>query len=107
MNQPTIIKQILKMRIDMLGFSFIPQHSDARVSDQLIYKWNHFKKILHPILLEYYQDLLDKNFPISENILQRDIDNLLSGNAKNYLRNYVTNFKRLLKLVSIEIKGSP
>ena len=85
MNQPTIIKQILKMRIDMLGFSFIPQHSDARVSDQLIYKWNHFKKILHPILLEYYQDLLDKNFPISEKILQRDINNLLSGNAKNYL----------------------
>ncbi|MDC0192849.1 hypothetical protein OAJ53_00095 [Pelagibacteraceae bacterium] len=85
MNQPTIIKQILKMRIEMLGFSFIPQHSDARVSDQLIYKWNHFKKILHPILLEYYQDLLDKNFPISENILQRDIDNLLSGNAKKYL----------------------
>ena len=85
MNQPTIIKQILKMRIDMLGFSFIPQHSDARISDQLIYKWNHFKKILHPILLEYYQDLLDKNFPISENILQRDINNLLSGNAKNYL----------------------
>lgn len=85
MNQPTIIKQILKMRIDMLGFSFIPQHSDARVSDQLIYKWNHFKKILHPILLEYYQDLLDKNFPISENILLRDINNLLSGNAKNYL----------------------
>ena len=85
MNQPTIIKQILKMRIDMLGFSFIPQHSDARVSDQLIYKWSHFKKILHPILLEYYQDLLDKNFPISENILQRDIDNLLCGNAKKYL----------------------
>ena len=85
MNQPTIIKQILKMRIDMLGFSFIPQHSDARVSDQLIYKWKHFKKILHPILLEYYQDLLDKNFPISENTLQRDINNLLSGNAKNYL----------------------
>ena len=85
MNQPTIIKQILKMRIDMLGFSFIPQHSDARVSDQLIYKWNHFKKILHPILLEYYQDLLNKNFPISEKILQRDIDNLLSGNAKKYI----------------------
>ena len=85
MNQPTIIKQILKMRIDMLGFSFIPQHSDARVSDQLIYKWSHFKKILHPILLEYYQDLLNKNFPISEAVLQRDINNLLSRNAKNYL----------------------
>ena len=85
MNQPTIIKQILKMRIDMLGFSFIPQHSDARVSDQLIYKWNHFKKILHPILLEYYQDLINKNFPVSESIVQRDIQRLFSGNAKNFL----------------------
>ncbi len=85
MNQPTLIKQILKMRIDMLGFSFIPQHSDARVSDQLIYKWRHFKKILHPILLEYYQDLINKNFPITEIILQRDINNLFSSNAKNFL----------------------
>ena len=85
MNQPTIIKQILKMRIDMLGFSFIPQHSDARVSDQLIYKWNHFKKILHPILLEYYQDLIHKNFPVSDSIVQRDIQSLFSGNAKNFL----------------------
>jgi hypothetical protein len=85
MNQPTIIKQILKMRIDLLGFSFIPQHSDARVSDQLIYKWNHFKKILHPILLEYYQDLIHKNFPVSDSIVQRDIQSLFSGNAKNFL----------------------
>ncbi len=85
MNQPTIIKQVLKMRIDMLGFSFIPQHSDARVTDQLIYKWSHFKKILYPILLEYYESLLYKNFPLSEDILQRDINKLLFGNAKNFL----------------------
>ena len=73
------------MRIDMLGFSFIPQHSDARVTDQLIYKWSHFKKILYPILLEYYENLLYKNFPLSEDILQRDINKLLFGNAKNFL----------------------
>ena len=85
MNQPTLIKQILKMRIDMLGFSFIPQHSDARVSDQLIYKWIHFKKILHPILFEYYQNLINNNFPITELILQRDINNLFFGNAKSFL----------------------
>jgi len=85
MNQPSIIKQILKMRIDMLGFSFIPQHSDARVSDQLIYKWIHFKKILYPVLLEYYQDLIDKNFPISETIIERDMHNLFCANAKDFL----------------------
>ena len=69
----------------MLGFSFIPQHSDSRVSDQLIYKWNHFKKILYQVLLEYYHGLIDKNFPISETIIQRDIHNLFSRNAKIFL----------------------
>jgi hypothetical protein len=77
MNQPSIIKIVLKMRIDMLGLSFIPQHSDARVTDQLIYKWSHFKNILHEILYEYYEDL-------SKKIIERDINNLLNQNAKSF-----------------------
>ena len=84
MNQPSIIKIVLKMRIDMLGLSFIPQHSDARVTDQLIYKWSHFKNILHEILYEYYEDLLNKNFDLSKFIIERDINNLLNQNAKSF-----------------------
>ena len=34
------------MRIELLGTSFIPQHSDARVLDQLIYKWDHSRQII-------------------------------------------------------------
>ena len=84
MNQPSIIKIVLKMRIDMLGLSFIPQHSDARVTDQLIYKWSHFKNILHEILYEYYEDLSNKNFELSKFIIERDINNLLNQNAKSF-----------------------
>ena len=84
MNQPSIIKIVLKMRIDMLGLSFIPQHSDARVTDQLIYKWSHFKKILHEILYEYYEDLSKKNYELSKFIIERDINNLLNQNAKSF-----------------------
>ena len=84
MNQPSIIKFVLKMRIDMLGLSFIPQHSDARVTDQLIYKWSHFKNILNEILYEYYEDLLRKNFELSKFIIERDINNLLNQNAKSF-----------------------
>jgi hypothetical protein len=84
MNQPSIIKIVLKMRIDMLGLSFIPQHSDARVTDQLIYKWSHFKNILHEILYEYYEDLSKKNFELSKFIIERDINNLLNQNAKSF-----------------------
>ena len=42
MNQPSLIKLILNLRIELLGLNFIPQHSDARVTDQLIYKWKSF-----------------------------------------------------------------
>ena len=34
----------------MLGTSFIPQHSDARVLEQLIYKWRNTRRTLAPIL---------------------------------------------------------
>jgi len=85
MNQPSIIKPVLKMRIDLLGLAFIAQHSDARITDQLIYKWSHFKKILSSTLHEYYEDLLDNNFLITKDIIQRDVDKLLNSNAKDFL----------------------
>ena len=34
------------MRIEMLGLGFTFQHSDSRVLEQLLYKWDHSKKIL-------------------------------------------------------------
>lgn len=40
-NQPSIIEEITKMRVEMLGTAFTAQHSDSRVLDQLIYKWSH------------------------------------------------------------------
>tara|TARA_B100000686_G_scaffold352165_1_gene453210 strand:+ start:2555 stop:3751 length:1197 start_codon:yes stop_codon:yes gene_type:complete len=85
MNQPSLIEQMLKMRIDMLGLSIIPQHSDARVTDQLIYKWSKFKKILHKVLLEYYVDLNENNYEIDLEVIKNDISNLLNNNAKNFL----------------------
>ncbi|HEV2761511.1 MAG TPA: hypothetical protein VGV38_00855 [Pyrinomonadaceae bacterium] len=38
LNNPSIIEEITEERIELLGTSFIAQHSDARVLDQLIYK---------------------------------------------------------------------
>ena len=85
MNQPSIIEPVLKMRIDLLGLSFIPQHSDARITDQLIYKWFNFKSVLKKVMTEYYLKLQLNNFPITEEIIYRDITNLLKNNAVNFL----------------------
>src|SRR5438874_6008804 len=46
LNNPSLVEEITRMRIELLGTSFIPQHSDARVLDQLIYKWDHSRAVI-------------------------------------------------------------
>src|SRR5256884_5206064 len=46
LNNPSIVEEITRERIEMLGASFIPQHSDARVLEQVIYKWRNTRAIL-------------------------------------------------------------
>jgi hypothetical protein len=38
------VEEITRERIEMLGASFIPQHSDARVLEQVIYKWANTRR---------------------------------------------------------------
>jgi hypothetical protein len=52
LNNPSIISEITRQRLELLGTSFIPQHSDARVLEQLIYKWRHSRQIIAASLYE-------------------------------------------------------
>tara|TARA_A100001011_G_scaffold396480_1_gene494448 strand:+ start:444 stop:1646 length:1203 start_codon:yes stop_codon:yes gene_type:complete len=85
MNQPSLITLILNLRIELLGLNFIPQHSDARITDQLIYKWIHFKSLLSDILYKHYNDIQLKSFKISENQISDDVSKLLFKNSQNIL----------------------
>ena len=85
MNQPSLIKLILNLRIELLGLNFIPQHSDARVTDQLIYKWFHFKVLLSEVLYNHYNAIQLKNFKISENQISNDVSKLFFKNSQNFL----------------------
>ena len=67
------------MRFELLGTSFIPQHSDARVLDQLIYKWKHSKKIIGKVLTEKYEDLYDSGWKVDEETIKRDVKNCLGA----------------------------
>jgi hypothetical protein len=58
LNNPTFIAEITAMRLEMLGLSFIPQHSDARILDQLIYKWAHSRVLIADALARKYADLI-------------------------------------------------
>lgn len=75
LNNPVIIEDMTRMRLETLGLSFIPQHSDARVIDQLIYKWDHSKLILKKVMVDKYKDLLATGWQLTREEIQRDMDN--------------------------------
>jgi len=73
------------MRMELLGLSFVPQHSDARILDQLIYKWDHSRKIIGKVLVDKYSDLLATGWNLDEAELKRDAEGLLGGNFWQFI----------------------
>ena len=85
LNNPSLMAEIETMRFELLGTSFIPQHSDARVLDQLIYKWQHSREVIGGVLAEQYEKLSRAGWPIQENNIERDVRLLWSGNFTGFL----------------------
>lgn len=79
-NMPLFIDEITRMRLELLGLSFTPQHSDARVLDQLVYKWAHSKTIIADVLTEKYCDIAATGWKVRGDEITRDIAGLFGGN---------------------------
>jgi len=77
-----LVDEITRERLELLGLSIIPQHSDARILDQLIYKWKHSRQIISKVLVDKYQDLLDSGWLITQDEIGRDVAALLGGILK-------------------------
>src|SRR5580692_7673045 len=82
MNNPSIVEEITRERLEMLGTSFIPQHSDARVLEQVIYKWNNTRRTIGPILSESYRLLTEDGRGVTRRSIQGDITRLFRSNAE-------------------------
>ena len=74
-----------RMRFELLGPSVIPQHSDARVLDQLVYKWAHFRKIVTKVLVDKYSDILDNGWSIEPEEITRDVGDLFGRNFRSFV----------------------
>jgi hypothetical protein len=85
LNNPSIVEEITRERIEMLGASFIPQHSDARVLEQVIYKWNNTRRTLAPILSNAYRLLAEDGRGVTRNDIQRDVTRLFRSNAESWM----------------------
>ncbi len=80
LNNPSIVSEITRERLELLGPSFIPQHSDARVLEQLIYKWRHSRKEIADALYNSYALLLHSGRAVTTAEIARDVRRLFSGN---------------------------
>jgi hypothetical protein len=78
-NVPEIINEMTRMRLELIGLSITPQHSDARVLDQVIYKWTHSRRIIAQILVEKYADLAQTGWHVTREEVQRDVKDLFGG----------------------------
>ena len=84
LNNPSIVEEVTRERIELLGTSFIPQHSDARVLEQVIYKWHNTRRTLAPILANAYQLLFADGAEITRQKIQRDVNRLFRTNFEKW-----------------------
>jgi hypothetical protein len=85
LNNHSIIAEITRERFEMLGTSFIPQHSDARILDQLIYKWDHSRRAISGALFESYAALWHDGRRVSRAEIERDAAKLFSENFRGWV----------------------
>lgn len=83
-NVPLIIDEMTRMRLELLGLSFTPQHSDARVLDQVIYKWEHSRQCIAAALTDKYLDLAATGWVASEAEIKRDVADLMGGSFERF-----------------------
>jgi hypothetical protein len=84
LNNPSIVEEITRERIELLGTSFIPQHSDARVLEQIIYKWRNTRLTLAPILTKTYYLLHNDGKVITRQGIQKDVNRLFRTNFEKW-----------------------
>ncbi len=83
-NVPYIADEMTRMRLELIGLSVTPQHSDARVLDQLIYKWQHSKRVIARALIDKYEDLARTGWTPTAEEIERDVTGLFGGEFERF-----------------------
>lgn len=85
LNNPTLIAEMTRMRMELLGPTFVPQHSDCRVLEQLVYKWDHSRTIIADVLADKYDDLAATGYEPTDEAIARDAHALLWGVTEEWI----------------------
>ena len=83
-NIPLLVEEITRMRLELLGLSFTAQHSDARVLDQIIYKWDHSREVITRLLIEKYEAIERSGWNSTNEEIKRDVEALFGGSYREF-----------------------
>lgn len=86
LNVPSMVEEITRLRLELLGTRFIAQHSDSRVLEQLIYKWDMSRRVIGGVLADRYVGLLKTGWAMTEDDIRRDVAALFGGNFWKFLK---------------------
>lgn len=80
LNIPSLVQEITRQRLELLGPTFVAQHSDARCLEQVIYKWDHARRDVSVALAEQYVRMAEAGRVATEQEMRRDALCLLRDN---------------------------
>src|SRR5579875_773862 len=86
LNNPSVVEEITRERIEMIGASFIPQHSDARILEQVIYKWRNTRRTMAPILTNAYSLLAEDGRAVTAADIEQDVRRMFRTNFERWIR---------------------
>jgi len=84
LNNCSIMERVTQHRLEMLGTTFVAQHSDARVLEQVIYKWKTTRRVVAHAYARSYERLVEAGYPANGAIIHSDADKLLRGNFEAF-----------------------
>lgn len=84
LNNVSIVEEITRERLEMLGASFIAQNSDARVLEQLIYKWRNTRRTIGAVLTRQFELLAEDGREATRGEIQSAVKRLFRENFQSF-----------------------
>lgn len=83
---PSLVEEATRMRVELLGLSMTPHHSNARVLEQLIFRWSHARQVIADVLKGKYLALAATGWTVTEAEVTRDVETLFGGAFEAFLK---------------------
>ena len=83
---PSLMEDAARLRVELLGLSMTPHHSNARVLEHLIARWADARRVVIDVLKSKYLALAEAGWEVGETEVRRDAEALFGGAFEAFLQ---------------------